>query len=224
MAIKGQPNPTIMDTQRRLKQLGYDPIWVDGLWGPASESAFQKMYTEMRQQFIAWGTKFTDEELYHLAKMMRDEGFTGGVDSSDMMACIAFETDYRFSPSTRNSVSGATGLIQFMPNIALSYGTTVEELANMTVLQQIPYIAKHFRPYRKRLANLGDVYMSILWPRAVGQPDSYVLWKEGTTAYRQNSGLDLNKDGNITREKCLHKIKNTMVEGFDEKNRKYKTR
>lgn len=222
MSTKRQPNPTIMDTQKRLRELGYDPTWVDGIWGPASEAAFQAMYQELRKKYIAWGTKFTDEECFALSQMMRDEGFTGGVDISDMMSCIGFETGYRFDPATRNPVSNARGLIQFMPTIAISYGTTVDELAKMTVLEQIPYIGKHFKPYRKKLNNLGDVYMSILWPRAVGEADSYVLWKKGTTAYTQNAGLDLNKDGLVTREECLHKIKNVMVEGFHPTNRKHK--
>lgn len=215
MSITRSPDPTIKDTQARLKELGYDPKWVDGLWGPASEAAFQAMYVEMRKKHVAWGKKFTPEELKALTEMMKSEGFTGGVDASDLMSCIAFETGGTFNPAIENKVSKARGLIQFMPKIAIAYGTTVEALGKMSVTEQIPFIGMHFKPYRKRLNNLGDVYMSILWPRAVGQKDNYVLWREGTTAYRQNSGLDLNKDGTVIREECLHKIKNFMVRGFD---------
>lgn len=209
------PDRTIVDTQMRLQTLGYDPKWVDGLWGPASETAFRNMYNELRKEYTAWGTKFTPEELRVLQAVLKDGKFAGGVDESDLMSAIAFETGTTFDPKIQNKVSKATGLIQFMPAIARAYGTSADELMKMSIAEQLHYVGVHFKPYAKRLRNLGDVYMSILWPRAVGMEDDYILWSVGTTAYKQNQGLDLNKDGKVTREECLHKIKNMMVRGFD---------
>jgi hypothetical protein len=116
-----------------------------------------------------------------------------GCDPSDLMSCIAFETGESFSPSIRNKASGATGLIQFMPRTAKGLGTTVEALAAMTAEDQLNYVAGYFEPWRGRLLTLEDLYMAILWPRAVGKPNAEVLFRKGTVAYDQNAGLDANQ-------------------------------
>ena len=50
--------------------------------------------------------------------------------------------------------------------------------------------------------------MTILWPAGIGKNDSYVLWARAKkpTTYRQNIGLDVNKDGVITRAECVAKV------------------
>ncbi len=209
-----KPNQTIIDTQSRLKALGYDPLWVDGLWGPKSEEAFQNMYKDLRKKHIAWGTKFTKEEMDVLTKVMKDEGFKD-VDESDMMSCMAFETGATFSPSIVNKVSGSTGLIQFMPATARGLGTTTAELAKMSVSEQLVYVGKYFKPYANRVKDITDLYASILWPRGIGQPGSYVYWSKPNIAYNQNAGLDLNNDGTVTKEEASHMIKNRYVRGMD---------
>lgn len=166
---------------------------------------------------IAWGSKVSPvfrERIWWIADTLR-------LDPDHLMACIAFESGRSFSSSVRNAAgSGATGLIQFMPSTAVSLGTTTQKLAVMTAEDQLNYVYKYFRHYAGRLNNLGDVYMAILWPKGVGQPDSYVLWEQGKqpTTFRQNSGLDLNKDKKITREECLVKIKAILKEGQLPKN------
>ena len=104
--------------------------------------------------------------------------------------------------------SGATGLIQFMPATARGMGTTVEKLAKMSQIEQLNYVYKYFLPQKGKLRNLGDVYMTILWPAGIGKNDSYVLWARAKkpTTYRQNIGLDVNKDGVITRAECVAKV------------------
>lgn len=64
--------------------------------------------------------------------------------------------------------------------------------------------------------------MAILWPAGVGKEDNYVLWtKEARpTTYRQNSGLDANVDGVITRKECLAKIQAKLILGHLAKNRR----
>lgn len=112
-------------------------------------------------------------------------------------------------------VTGNCGLIQFMPSTAKALGTTTDKLAKMSQIEQLNYVYKYFLPYKGKLRNLGDVYMAILWPKAVGYPDTYVLWNKNKmpTTYRQNSGLDVNKDGTITRAECLVKIRERVVLG-----------
>jgi hypothetical protein len=125
-------------------------------------------------------------------------------DPNWLMSCIAFESGRSFSPSITNAAgSGATGLIQFMPSTAQALGTSTEALARMSAVEQLEWVEKYFRPSAGRLKTLEDVYMAILWPAAVGKPDSYVLFvkadKRHPKRYIQNAGLDWNKDGKITK-------------------------
>ena len=159
---------------------------------------------------IAWGAKVSPtfkERLLWIADALK-------VNPDYLMACIAWESGESFSPSKKNMAgSGATGLIQFMPSTAKALGTTTVQLAKMTAEDQLNYVYKYFRPFDGRLNNLGDVYMAILWPKAVGKPDSYVLFDRGA-AYRQNAGLDKDKDGDVERGECLVKIQEKLAKGM----------
>jgi len=162
---------------------------------------------------LAWGAKVD------LAFRARARGVAAniGVDPSDLMTCMAWESGRTFSAAVKNMAgSGATGLIQFMPTTAISLGTTVALLAGMTAVQQLDYVEKYFIPYKGKLHDLGDLYMAILWPPAIGKPLEYVLWDQDTrpTTYRQNSGLDIDKDGNITKAECCAKLFAMKAEGM----------
>lgn len=116
-----------------------------------------------------------------------------GASPDDLMSVMAFESslDHR----TVNYGSGATGLIQFMPSTARGLGTTTAALKNMTAIRQLDYVYEYFRPYRGRISTLGDMYMAVLWPSGIGKSDNYGLFVKGTSAYRGNSALDINRDG-----------------------------
>merc|ERR1712137_440000 len=118
-------------------------------------------------------------------------------DPNFLMACMAFETGKQFKSSTKNKVSGATGLIQFMPRTAKSLGTTTDALSKMTEVQQLDYVKKYFQaPHLKgKLNQLSDLYMAILWPVAAGKAENTPLFKQPTIQYTQNKGLDSNNDG-----------------------------
>lgn len=119
---------------------------------------------------------------------------------SDAMSCMAFESAETFSPTIRNAAgSGAVGLIQFMPSTAQGLGTTADHLAQLSAVEQLDYVVQYFKPYAPRIKSLSDMYMAILLPKYIGQPDSSKLFANGTIAYRQNSGLDSNSDGIITK-------------------------
>lgn len=165
---------------------------------------------------IAWGSKVSPvfkERIIWTADAL-------GCDVNDLMACIAWESGETFRADIKNAAgSGATGLIQFMPSTARGLGTTTAALAKMTPEDQIRYVYEYFKPYAGRLNNLGDLYMAILWPAAVGKHDSYVLFDRAKTptAFRQNSGLDVNKDGRVTRAECLIKVSQKLVKGLEPK-------
>ena len=125
-------------------------------------------------------------------------------DPDDLMAVMAFES--RLNHTTVNPLSGATGLIQWMPETAVELGTTTAELKNMTAIEQLDYVYKYLKPYTGKLKTISDLYMSVLWPAAVGEDEDYVLFEAGTIAYRQNDGLDLNEDGYITKAEATERV------------------
>lgn len=131
-----------------------------------------------------------------------------GVKPAALLAVMEFESG--FDPSIENQAgSGATGIIQFMPSTARSLGTSVEALARMTRLEQLTYVEKYFDQFASRIQNgdIDDVYMAVLYPRAVGKDDGYVLFSAGTTAYSQNRGLDTNGDGTVTKFEAASKVR-----------------
>lgn len=118
-----------------------------------------------------------------------------------LLAVMKFETGGTFDPGVKNKAgSGATGLIQFMPSTAKSLGTSTDALARMSAEDQLDYVEKYFQPYKGRMKDLKDAYMAVLYPKAVGKPEWYPLFRQDQqpTAYRQNAGLDRDKKGMVT--------------------------
>lgn len=163
---------------------------------------------------LAWGRLVSAE----FRDKVRALAAQHGRDPSEFMSCMAFETGETFSPSVRNKVSGATGLIQFMRPTAVSLGTSLEVMAVMTAEHQLDFVSAYFRPYVGRLHNLGDVYMAILWPLGIGKEDSAVLFDRADPRHPayfiQNRGLDWNSDGKITRAEAYHGVANKLTRGL----------
>jgi uncharacterized protein YjdB len=127
-----------------------------------------------------------------------------GVAADDLMTVMCFESD--LNHRAVNSVSGATGLIQFMPSTARSLGTTTSRLKSMQATVQLNYVYRYLNRYNGKMSTLGDLYMAVLWPKAVGRSDSYVLWSRGSVYYSQNSGLDYNHDGRVTKAETVRTL------------------
>lgn len=91
-----------------------------------------------------------------------------------------------------------------MPKTAAALGTTTDELAKMTAVEQLDYVYKYFKMVGlKPGSNLQDLYMGVFMPAAMGKGPDHVLGQRGAPGfsgkvYDQNSGLDKNKDGIIT--------------------------
>jgi hypothetical protein len=158
---------------------------------------------------IAWGAKVS---VAFKAKVIKISDSLG-IDPNYLMAAMAFESGETFSASVKNAASGATGLIQFMPSTATSLRTSTSALAAMTPEDQLDYVEKYFAPYKNKLNSLEDVYMAILWPAAIGQPNSFVLFSTPSAAYNQNSGLDADNDGNVTKAEAAARVRDKLVKG-----------
>lgn len=159
---------------------------------------------------IAWGAKVSAKFKSKVIAIANELG----CDPSHLMASMAFETGETFSPSIRNKVSGATGLIQFMSQTAIGLGTTQDALAAMTAEDQLDFVRKYFLPQKGKLHGISDVYMAILSPNAVGKPEAFVLFKAPSKPYEQNKGLDVNKDGQITKGEAAGKVYDKLQKGL----------
>lgn len=159
---------------------------------------------------LAWGAKVSADFKQRVIQICN----TLGANPNHLMAAMAFETGETFSPSIVNPVSGATGLIQFMPPTARGLGTTVQALAQMTPVEQLDFVLKHFLPQKGRLSTLSDVYMAILLPSAVGKPEDSALFSKPSIEYAQNAGLDKNRDGVVTKAEAASLVDFKLQRGL----------
>jgi hypothetical protein len=161
---------------------------------------------------IAWGAKVTPEFKSRVIEICEELGFNPDY----LMACMAFESRETFTSDILNqSGSGAIGLIQFMPATAEWLNTTMDELAQMSPIEQLEYVRKYFLPYKGRVKTPEDIYMAILWPKAIGKDPDTAIFKAGTKVYAQNSGFDKNPyDGEITPRECAAAVSLAYKKGL----------
>ncbi|HSZ72478.1 MAG TPA: transglycosylase SLT domain-containing protein [Cytophagaceae bacterium] len=107
---------------------------------------------------------------------------------------LVMKQESNIDPREVNSITHATGLIQFMPSVAQRLGTTVMQLYNMSNLQQLDYVEKYFSPDKNYINSFTDLYLITFYPAALigKKPDS---WNFPDVVYRDNKGLDKNHDG-----------------------------
>lgn len=228
---------TLKQLQRDMKALGCYTGLIDGGWGPLSYGAFSNArraaYNKKTApegmtpllfaycKAVAWSAKVSDRfvtrttEIAELLKL-------GNQGPDQLMSCMAFETGETFSPSIKNGAGAPYyGLIQFGTDAATDVGTTTAKLVKMSAEEQLEYVYKFFKPYTGKVKTLSDVYARIIYPVAVGKPEDYVLFVEGKgKAYIQNKGLDVNKDGKITKAECAAKVEQKLVLGLHPMNLK----
>lgn len=135
-------------------------------------------------------------------------------DPQHLLQVMKFETGGTFDSRVKNKAgSGATGLIQFMPDTAKELtgadtkAAAIKILEDMTPTQQLDYVKKYLEPFKGKLNSIEDVYMAVLYPKAVGKAADFALFKEGTKAYWQNKGLDIDQDGVITKIEAASKVR-----------------
>lgn len=122
-----------------------------------------------------------------------------GVDAEWLMIVMMHESN--LDPQARNNGTQATGLIQFIPSTAKGLGTSVGSLYNMSSVEQLNYVYLYLKPKAGKYQDVGDLYMYILFPAAVGKADDYILQTSSlsaATVARSNPLFDANKDQKIT--------------------------
>lgn len=125
-----------------------------------------------------------------------------GYPINSLLKPMLFETAGTLSTSIVNPLSGAVGLIQFLPITLSGLGFNVAAAKSMTFEEQLCLVKKYLAPYKSKLLATKDpidFYLSILYPALIGKSDSSIMASSGSKTYTQNKGLDYNKDGVITK-------------------------
>ena len=111
------------------------------------------------------------------------------VDPGWIANSIAGESN--FDHTVVNSKSGATGLIQFMPKTAKSYGTTTTALKNMTIHEQWVYVERYLIKGKGKVASQIDLSMRIFYPVSMGKGPEFNIaehWAKDNSRYKRYSG------------------------------------
>ena len=153
-----------------------------------------------------------------------------GIQADWLMAAMHFESAGTFDPSITNGDevhwrddgsyeierqpgSSAIGLIQFMDFTAEMLGTTCGELRRMTALEQLGKVEAYLERYAYEMESVEDVYMAILWPRAIGKPLNYAIFSDPSDEYRWNAKLDVNHDGHVTKAEASAHVVEALRDG-----------
>lgn len=154
-------------------------------------------------------TRKIDTQVYHKIKSIADRL---NCDHNDLMAVINAESG--FNPKARNRHSGATGLIQFMPKTAKGLGTSIDELKNMTALEQLDYVEQYLQSVKKSIfkndeqLSGGDLYALIFLPKNAKKDE---LAYKGHAYYDLNKVLDVDGDGIISKADLDRVVKSKYI-------------
>lgn len=118
---------------------------------------------------------------------------------------IVMNNESGLNPAAKNPTSSATGLIQFMEDTARGMGTTTAALKQMSNVEQLKYVRKYLLPYKGKLNDVSDVYLSVFFPLALKKSEDYIFPKWASSA---NPIFDLNKDGQLTKKEFRNYVNN----------------
>lgn len=160
-----------------------------------------------------------DKHIYEIEAFEQKVRLIAGklqVEPEWLMAVMYAES--RFDSSIKNHRgSGAVGLIQFMPATLAELGATVNQMEQISPVEQLDFVYRYLHQVQRRYGafeSLTDLYLAILYPRALQQDYCYTLYAKPSKAYRQNSGLDENKDGVVTVSDIDKRLKRLHMEAY----------
>ena len=179
---------------------------------------------------MVWGAMVSRPFRRRVASMV--ETF-GGLDADGLMGCMAFETGRTFDPGITNGDrviwkdpsdftkgyeirrrvgSTGSGLIQFMEATAERMGYSIKEVRAMSAMEQLELVDEYFGWMKPRISDFRDCYCGIFWPAGVGKSLDYVF-EMSARQVLANKGLDVNRDGQITKREATGHIADIIEEG-----------
>lgn len=191
---------------------------------------FATNYNLTKEQIATISARTTDKERVNKV-LGEDSAFASEVmrvsekfmiDPADLLKVMYKES--AIDPKAENSVTGATGLIQFMPITAADLGVpgaigkpkdkggSTGILGSLSAAEQMKWVEKYFDKWGLPVgSDVGTIYAYVLQP-AAAQKGSNVLISSGTRAYELNSKLDLDGDGNITVDELAARANDVKVQ------------
>lgn len=177
-------------------------IWM---WWPAGETVVGPRYFAADLQIPPESRAYIGND-----SLFREElvamGTRLNIHPSWVLAVMYHES--RLNPRAVNlRGSGATGLIQFMGpalkdiNARLGSRYYLADVRAMSAVEQLPLVEEYFQMVKERygpISTFTDTYLAVLFPKAIGEPHGHVLFSRPGLRYRQNSGLDHDRDGHVT--------------------------
>lgn len=135
-------------------------------------------------------------------------------DPNDLLGMMYSESG--LNSKAVNGSSGATGLIQFMPSTAQGLGTSTSALANMSPIDQLDWVEKYYDANKKAAGipdgqrlEAGQLYALVFLPAYANKE---VLTVSGHKYYNANSGLDTDKNGDISISDLTTRVQNKYKE------------
>lgn len=200
-------NNTIANIQKMDVTKMFSPIQSD--YSDADTTNFSYDADELKERWAKKKPNLSDEfynKVVQVAKRLN-------CSPDDLMAVMNAESG--INPTAKNPNSSATGLIQFTEATAKGLGTTTSALKKMSAEEQLVYVEKYLAN-TKRNANLKDndkitastLYTMVFLPSKVNKN---VITNAGEAYYEHNKGLDINKDGVITKDELGQRVKNFMA-------------
>ena len=155
------------------------------------------------------GTGYGPEFLAKVKKIAQNVN----CDYRDLLGLMYSES--RIDSKIKCPKGSASGLIQFTSDTAKGLGTTTAALRAMTPIQQLDYVEKFLLKNKKYAGvsssgrlSAGDLYAIVFLP---GRAKRDVLTTSTESYYKWNPGLDLNKDGKITKAELASRVKSKHV-------------
>lgn len=128
---------------------------------------------------------------------LTEQAGAAGLDPEKIKRIISPESGG--DPSAVNAQSGATGLIQFLPEVAKGLGTTTEKIKAMSAAEQVPLVVKYLKDRGITAeSSPDDYYMAVAAPGFIGKPDSTVVYPKDSKAWEQNPAWRPKDGGDIT--------------------------
>ena len=151
-----------------------------------------KRNEEIKQSLPKSSKNLGKDKLESIARVAKNIG----VSPNDLAAVISFETGGSFSPSAKNPLSSATGLIQFMSGSGGTkgayYGMSRNQFASLSFDEQMNYVEKYFKERGFKAGqnrSVADAYTAV----------TGYGYRKGSSAYNLNKVWDSNKDGYIDK-------------------------
>ena len=132
-------------------------------------------------------------------------------DYRDLLGLMNSESGIR--ADIKNPNGSASGLIQFVESTAKNMGTTTAKLRRMKPIDQLDYVERYLANAKRNAGitgrlSAGDLYTLVFLP---GRINREVVTSRGENYYAQNKGLDLNRDGKITKSELGQRVHNKRV-------------